>query len=151
VRNFRTRTCPDRRDGLVRLTRLGSDIPIRQPSICHQDAPNRRLPVTRFNHVDGWVGSDEAVAVNSISAPYCAQEEPGNANKTLYTADNSTAWTFGAGLSIPALDLSATARTGYTNSASISFEFNANDNRLLCGAEGYPNNGSPSLLQVEPW
>jgi hypothetical protein len=106
---------------------------------------------TYFNHVDGWVGGDEAVAVNSISAPYCAKEEPGNSDNVLYTADNTKAWTFGAGLSIPKLDLSATAQTGYTSSASISFEFNANDNRLLCGADGYPNGGTPALLQVEPW
>jgi hypothetical protein len=104
-----------------------------------------------FNHVDGWVGSDEAVSVNSISAPYCAYEEPGSSDNVLYTADNTKAWTFGAGLSIPVLDLSATAQTGYTSAASISFEFNANDNRRLCGTEGYPNSGTPALLQVEPW
>jgi len=104
---------------------------------------------TYFNHVDGWDGGDEAVGVNSISAPYCVPENPGSSGVT-FTENSSSAWTFTAGLSIPALDLNATAQTGYTNSASWAFEFNPNDNRYLCGAQGYPGRATPGLLQVEP-
>jgi hypothetical protein len=116
---------------------------------CYQ-ARTGQYSYNYFNHVDGWDGGDEAVAVNSISAPYCVPEEPGSSGVT-FELNSSSAWTFTAGLSLPILDLNATAQTGYNSSASWAFEFNPNDNRHLCGALGYPATGTPGLVQVEPW
>jgi hypothetical protein len=102
---------------------------------------------TYYNRTDGWYGGAAIASVGPLNIPLsnCVPYQ-GN---TTFTKTTTSAWNFGSGVGIPYINFNASAQTGYTSEAAVSFHFNTGDNRHLCGAGGSPGGNSPRLLQVE--
>lgn len=100
---------------------------------------------TYYNKTDGRYGGWKKVHVASITAKKCA---PYTGDVTV-TKSKTKAWTFQAGVDIPAISFNASAQTGYTSTAEVSYHVNAGYTRNLCGVSSGPAGSDPLLVQAE--
>lgn len=101
---------------------------------------------TYYSKTDGWAGGWKKVKVPHITAKHC---EPYTGAVTV-TKSTTRAWTFQAGMNIPAISFNASAQTGYTSTASVSYHINGGYIRHLCGVGGTFGGSDPLLVQAQP-
>lgn len=100
----------------------------------------RTTKLKYFVKATGYAGGGRVVHLKKPPrATHCVFQEKGTAP---FFSD-STAVTISAGVTIPALKLTLTAQTGYSDSAALTFTFTKN--RRLCGTNGDPG-GTPKTL-----
>jgi hypothetical protein len=100
---------------------------------------------TYYNKTDGWAGGWKKVSVAHITATHCA---PYTGDVTV-TKSSTSAWTFQGGVNIPALSFNASAQTGYTTTASVSYHIDGGYTRQLCGVGGTFGGSDPLLVQAQ--
>lgn len=101
---------------------------------------------TYFTKSESVYGGWTPVTVAGITAKQCASYTgPFTLTKT-----STKAWDFTGGLSIPAIDFSASTDTGYTTTAKVSYSLNSGVTRKICGVSSGPSGNNPQLVQVEP-
>lgn len=95
-------------------------------------------------HVTDWNGGNSTATTGFLSAGKCSVEyaTPG---KVTVELDKTTAWTFGAGVSIASkIGINLSAETGYTATASEGYWFtDTAHTRYLCGKNNYPLSSNP--------
>ena len=87
-----------------------------------------------------FAGGARSVSTRAPKAKYCVYQEAGST----FTKDSTSAYSFSAGFSIPVLNLTLSAQTGYDSGASVSYHFTRAGH--LCGTNAYPGQTPKRLL-----